>query len=112
MRPGTGTKDALPLTLDIVPPPGVTLGNIGTNSSVPEISPDGSAVFYQAASRQLYVRRLDSLASRIVPGSEGVSNPAFWSPDSTTVVYPIRSLRQLRKVRIPDGAPQAVAPLN
>jgi predicted Ser/Thr protein kinase len=112
MRPGAGAKDAMPLTFDIAPPPGVVLRNIGSNGSVPEISPDGSAVFYQAAARQLYVRRLDSLGSKVVPGSEGVSNPAFWSPDSTTIVYPVGSLRQLRKVRMPDGAPQTIAPLE
>ena len=106
LRPGT--KDAPPLTFDLVPPAGMALHPIANVSGVPEISPDGSAVLYRTGAGA-YVRRLDSLESKLVPGSELASNPAFWSADSSTVVYPAASLRQLRKVRMPDGAPQSIA---
>jgi hypothetical protein len=59
---------------------------------------------------RIHVRRLDSLETRIVAGSETINNPGFWSPDSTTFVYP--SLRhEWEKVRMPDGAPQGIGPL-
>jgi hypothetical protein len=75
------------------------------------ISPDGSAVLYRG-SDGYYVRRLDSLESKLVPGSSTANNPAFWSPDSTTVVYPSQGQGQLTKVRVPDGAPLKIAELR
>jgi len=102
-----GAKDAPPLTLDIVPPPGMTLRAVSNVGSTPEVAPDGSAVMF-SLNRGCYVRRLDSLESKLVPGCEEQSNPGFWSADSTTVVYPSIS-RQVRKVRLPDGAPQVLA---
>src|SRR5580704_2149350 len=41
--------------------------------------------------------------------SEAVSNAAFWSADSARIVFPAR--RQLMKTRLPDGAPETIAPL-
>ena len=38
-----------------------------------------------------------------------LSNEAFWSADSKWVVFP--SGRELRKVRVPDGAPEVIAQL-
>lgn len=111
LRPGSDAGGALPVTLSIVPPPGVTLSDFGSNSAGPEIAPDGSAVLFKATGG-FYVRRLDSLESMLVPGSEAGANPGFWSPDSTAVVFPDRAARQLKKVRMPDGGPQVIAPLS
>lgn len=104
-------KEVPSLLFDIVPPSGVALNNLGSNGAAPVISPDGSAVLYGASNRH-YVRRLDSLESRLVPLSGITGNPAFWSPDSTTVVYPNNGARQWMKVRMPDGAPQGIALLE
>lgn len=101
-------SNAPSFTLTIVPPPGEPLAPVGSQFSVPEISPDGSAVLFDTRAGY-YVRRLDSLESKHVPGSENTSGAAFWSPDSTTVVYP--TPQQLFKVRMPDGAPEVVMPL-
>jgi serine/threonine protein kinase len=98
-----------PMILTIVPPPGTELGSVGTQASAPEISPDGSAVLYNGRGG-LYVRRLDALESRLVAGSARMSGGGFWSPDSTTVVFPAGT--RLMKVRIPDGAPETVMPLH
>jgi hypothetical protein len=99
------------MTLAIVPPSGVALEDVGGLTSAPELSPDGSAVMYWAGDR-LYVRRLDSPEARLVPGSETASNATFWSPDSASVVFPARRSFQLMKVRVPDGAPEAIGPLS
>ena len=48
------------------------------------ISPDGSRVAFAlvdpSGKRQLCVRPLDSVQHRVIPGTDGASNP-FWSPD-------------------------------
>jgi serine/threonine protein kinase len=109
LRPDTAEKERLAMTLSIVPPSGIALREFGNMMSAPEISPDGSAVLYQSADFHIYVRRLDSLEPRLVPGRAGTT--PFWSADSTAVLYPTSSA-QLTKVRLPDGAPEAIAKLN
>jgi len=96
------------MTLAIVPPSGVALREVGGQGSAPEVSPDGATVMYFAGTR-LYLRRLDTPELRPVPGSEAAGNAAFWSPDSTAVLFPAVNALQLMKVRLPDGAPQAIA---
>jgi serine/threonine protein kinase len=96
--------------MTIVPPPGIPLARAGSQASVPEISPDGSSVMFLAGGR-VYVRHLDSLEIREVPGSIG-SNPPFWSPDSSTVAVPSIASFQLMRVRLPDGAPQYISPMG
>jgi hypothetical protein len=93
--PGTGVTR--PFALSIVPPSGVEMraGGIAT----PDISPDGRAVLF-AATRGLYVRRLDSVSATRIPGSERATNAPFWSAASDAVVYPV-SDGGLMKVRLP-----------
>ena len=99
------------LMLTIVPPAGVQLRPVGTLGSVPQISPDGTAVMFQAGNpRAIYVRRLDSLDVRPVPGSDVVTNEPFWH-GSTALSFPA-SGRELVGVRLPDGAPEKVIPLD
>src|SRR5438132_13275036 len=66
------------VTLTIVPPTGIRLRPVGTMSSTPHISPDGSAIMFVTDDdpRRLYVRHLDSLDLLPVPGSY-VVNEAF-----------------------------------
>jgi hypothetical protein len=97
-----------PVTLTIVPPPDVKIAPVGTMASPPLLSPDGSAVLFRSVSA-LYVRRLDSLEVRKVPGSEAFSNEPFWH-GSSRVTYPTSagSARELVEVRLPDGAPDPI----
>src|SRR5262249_15055011 len=53
------------------------------------ISPDGRRLVFSASNEgksQLWVRPLDSVAARPLPGTDGASFP-FWSPDSTSVGF-------------------------
>jgi eukaryotic-like serine/threonine-protein kinase len=109
LRPVSGSVPSM--TLTIVPPSGITLTEVGNGTSAPAISPDGSAVMYVADNRH-YVRRLDSPEARLIPGGDGSSNDPFWSPDSTTVVMHTANSLQLLKVRLPDGAPEPIAPIS
>ncbi len=99
------------LTLTIVPPAGIRMLPVGTMGSTPHLSPDGSAVMFQGSGpRMLYVRRLDSLDLLQVPGSEVVGNESFWH-GSAAVSLPT-SGRQLLGIRLPDGAPETVIPVD
>jgi serine/threonine-protein kinase len=68
-----------PVTLSIAMTPGDVL------MRAPVISPDGLWVWYATTDFRMYVRRIDSLEVRSVPGRAGLD--AFWSPDSKTVFY-------------------------
>jgi eukaryotic-like serine/threonine-protein kinase len=104
-RPAT---DRQPFTLTIVPPAGAELStSLGASL---DISPDGTAVLFSGRGGA-YVRQLDALPSRRVPGSEKMSNTPFWSADSSTIVFPSED-RALMKVRLPNGAPEVIAPLR
>ncbi len=105
LRMGPAVARAPRLALTIVPPPDSHLPPAQRFISAPEISPDGSSVLY-AATAGLWVRRLDSLDPKFVPGSEERLDTPFWSADSQTVVF--RAHRGLVKVRVPDGAPELI----
>ena len=68
-----------------VPRPPIAESNVGT-----AISPDGRSIVYAAGvdahNGQLWIRRLDSVAMRALPGTEGAIAP-FWSPDSRFVGF-------------------------
>ena len=91
------------LTPDTVAPP---IFN-GTWSVVP--SPDAKSVLYTAAENgtpRLWVRRLDQLAARAIPGTERASQPLF-SPDGKWVAFLADG--KLRKVSLDGGAPVTLA---
>jgi Protein kinase domain len=108
LRASSPVKQTPGLALTIVPPAGVELAPVGGLGSVPQISPDGSAVLF-AAKRGLYLRRLDSFNATLLPGSEMSAIEPFWSADSGSVFYPAPG--GLVKVRVPDGAPEMVMQL-
>ena len=61
----------------------------GDNSGTPALSPDGRYLVFGAAGAdgpQLYLRALDDLTSRPLPGTEGGYFP-FWSPDSRSIGF-------------------------
>jgi serine/threonine-protein kinase len=100
------TADAFPMRAVITEE---TQGPIGPGV----ISPDGHSVAYSAAARQgggraLYVRNLDQLTSRQVPGTNGISGAPAYSPDGKWLAF-VANRRRLVKVPVDGGAPVTLA---
>ena len=73
------------LRVSILPPEKTVLPLDG----VPALSPDGRSVAFPATSggtTSLWIRDLDSLTARDLPGTEGASLP-FWSPDGKSLGF-------------------------
>jgi len=73
------------LRVSILPPEKTVLSPGG----VPALSPDGRRVAFAATSggtTSLWIRDLDSLTTRELPGTEGASLP-FWSPDGKSLGF-------------------------
>jgi len=71
------------------------------------LSPDGSLLAYAAQSggqRQLYLRRLDELEAKPIPGTEGGIGP-FFSPDGEWIGFRHAASHTLKKVALSGGAP-------
>ena len=70
------------------------------------LSPDGRTFAFVTIAangeRNLWLRRLDALAARMVPGTTGAEAP-FWSPDGRSVGYFARDA--LMRVDVAGGAP-------
>ncbi len=77
----------------------------------PAVSPDGRQIAFAAMSKgdraTLWVRPLDSMVSREVPGAEGVL--PFWSPDGRSLAFFMDS--ELRRVSLASGAIQKICGL-
>ena len=87
-------------------PPGETLP-----LGVPAVSPDGRSLAYVVTGedglRRLHVRRLDSLETRALPGTEGALY-AFWSPDGRSLAFVAMPDRVLKRVDVLAGSPRDV----
>jgi len=73
----------------------------------PELSPDGRDLVFAALKEgtpTLWIRPLTSLTATEIPGSEGVTNPHFWSPDSRSIAFPVGG--QLKRLDLPGGNPK------
>ena len=68
------------------------------------LSPNGRQLAFTVG-RQLWIRPLDSLESRAIPGTEGAQAP-FWSPDGRSIGF--FTLTELRTVDPTGGPPQTV----
>ena len=76
----------------------------------PVVSPNGRLIAFQATDRSvarsvLWVRSLDSLDARPLPGTEDASTP-FWSPDSRFLAFAQKD--KLKRVEISGGTPLAL----
>ena len=75
----------------------------------PALSPDGRKLAFDAGEpngrRQIWVRSLDQLEARALPGTEGALRP-IWSPDSRFVAFMAGG--KLRKVDVAGGPPQTI----
>ena len=82
-------------------------------SPAPAISPDGRTIAYSGLTANgrvtLFVRSLDELAAREVPGTDGALQPSF-SPDGEWVAY--FSSGAVRKVHLTTGAARILARLS
>ncbi|HXT50928.1 MAG TPA: winged helix-turn-helix domain-containing protein, partial [Thermoanaerobaculia bacterium] len=105
--PATPTRFAFP------PPAGWKLAGFWPGLAV---SPDGRRIVFVAFdakvpvdkdTKTLFVRELDSLTSRQLPGTKGAYAP-FFSPDGRSVAY--FADRQLWRVALSGGLPVALVP--
>jgi serine/threonine-protein kinase len=91
-----------PVTRTVITlPPGDRL--VGPDQPSLALSPDGRQLAYAAVrggSSQLYLRSMDSLESKPIPGTEGASEP-FFSPDGQWLGF--FAAQKLKKVSVSGG---------
>jgi len=87
-------------------PPGQRLA--GLDQTAVALSPDGTHLVYvaiQGGTQQLYLRPMDSLESRPLPGTEGAVDP-FFSPDGQWLGF--FAGNKLKKVSLSGGSAQTL----
>ena len=98
------TSPAPGVKFDVLPPEGQQFSSIADGGGA-TISPDGHTLAFVASAGQssamLYVRRIDSLQPRLVPGTEGAARP-FWSPDSQSIAFVAQG--KLKHAEVDSGA--------
>jgi len=79
----------------------------------PIVSPDGSMIAFRSGEAgkppAIWLRRLDSLETRQVPGTEGALS-FVWSPDSLEFVF--RARFELRRISVTGDASRVIAKLS
>ena len=75
------------------------------------LSPDGRRLAFtsgpgDAGTTTLWVRDVDSLEARQLPGTENAASP-FWSPDSRFIAFGAGTT--LKKIEVSGGSPQKIA---
>jgi hypothetical protein len=87
-----------------------------SNTECFALSPDGSRLVFLAmrgGTRQLWIRRLESLEAQPPPDTEGAIETFFWSPDSRTLALKVHTKLKAIDVRggfranggrVPEGA--------
>ena len=105
---GPGRTEGPLVISSLQPPPGEAFSE---RASFGALSPDGRAFAFVAIAsngeRNLWVRRLDTLAAQMVRGTEGAEAP-FWSPDGRSVGYFAHDA--LMRVDVPGGTPRTLCP--
>ena len=106
-------QETPPVIRAIVPPPDGTrylstalAGFVG--ASPVALSPDGSQLAFVARGKGedvLWVRALDSLTARPLPGTEGARYP-FWSPDGSMIGFDADG--KLKKIDLDGGPPVTI----
>jgi len=93
----------------IAPPEGTSFRLTGDVAGPPVLSPDGTYVAFSASAADgkvvLWVRPMDKLEARALPGTENVIFP-FWSPDSRSLAFFADG--KLKTVDLNGGSPQVV----
>jgi serine/threonine protein kinase/Tol biopolymer transport system component len=94
--------DLQSLRFAIDPPPQTTFTN---SFFAPSVSPDGRFVVFAVrrnGASSLWLRGLDSLEARELPGTEG-GNGTFWSPDGKSIGFVAG--QKLKRIDIQGGSP-------
>jgi eukaryotic-like serine/threonine-protein kinase len=107
---GTQTAQAEPMQLQIPLPEKTTMSINGTFA----VSPNGRQLAFAATGpdgvTRLWIRPLDSLEARLLPGTEAPQFPPFfWSPDSRFIAFDAGG--KLKKIDISGGPAQTVCDL-
>src|SRR5262245_45700732 len=96
---------ALSVKFDVNPPEGTRFGSIFTIGGS-AISPDGRTLAFVATNAKgetlLYVRPLESLEARALPGTQDAGRP-FWSPDSKSLAFVARA--KPKRIEVIGGSP-------
>jgi serine/threonine protein kinase len=110
-RPAVTDTPTADLAFTIAPATG-SLSPVGDLHATPEIAPDGSAVIFYSNTTKAFsgdgmqLRHLNALTPEPVR-TGGFRNPGFWSPDSRSFAFSDGT--NLKKMRVPDGAPELIA---
>jgi serine/threonine protein kinase/Tol biopolymer transport system component len=100
--------DDTTVRLAFSPPDEVLLADLVIGGPV-TISPDGHRLTFVATARDgrqlLWVRPLESLAARPLPGTDGGAHP-FWSPDGQFVGF--FAQRKLKKIHVSGGPSETI----
>ena len=102
MKPVDDTR----VTRTIIPAPaGTRLQITGDDAGAPAISPDGTMLVFTAVGggggKRLWLRRLDELTARPLPGTDNASYP-FWSPDNHSIAF--YATGKLRRLDLATGS--------
>jgi serine/threonine-protein kinase len=103
-----GAKPATPVRFEISLPGRDTVLTAFTPSVA--LSPDGTRLVYAAQSgsqRMLFLRRIDQLQAKPIPGTEGGTVP-FFSPDGEWVGFRHLTSRTIKKIALSGGAPVTI----
>ena len=80
----------------------------------PVVSPDGRLIALMAeavdGTRRIWLRPLDALEPRLVPGTESTGEDLFWSPDSRSIAF--SAGRTLKAVNVTDGTIRTICELS
>jgi Tol biopolymer transport system component len=98
------------VSFSVAPPENLTLGEGPANSA---ISPDGRTLVLAAVdstgTTRLWVRPMESLAARVLQGTEGAFYP-FWSPDARSIGFFADG--KLKRIPVDGGRPQVLCDAN
>jgi len=92
-----------------VPTLNLEVSTAPTDDSSTALSPDGTVLAFVANKDRvpvLWIRSLDSVENRALPGTEGASLP-FWSPDGRTIGFFAGD--KLKRIDVGGGTPLVVA---
>jgi eukaryotic-like serine/threonine-protein kinase len=105
-RPASALR-ARPLRLEVAAPPNTDFAGAA------EVSPDGNTLAFTATSSDgnvtLWVRPLDSVVARSLPGTEGANQP-FWSPDSRALGF--FAAGKLKVIELAGGTLQSLCEVS
>jgi hypothetical protein len=100
--------DTAPIRFIVPSPPNAAFG-LGTGSPPMSLSPDGRRLVFVSASG-LWIRSLDSLEARVLPGARGVSGAPFWSADGRFIGFFADGELSSKVFRPPRPLPDRVPP--